>query len=206
MGKIYQLKKLTQELNRFSNDVASGRFSNQFAHICVPLIVKDLDKIFKTNIDDYYKFPKKYYKRTKAFYKTYKIDGMGNTIRAFADASLMPKTHRVDKVDPDYIYEYMFAQGYHGGARSGDADMDGNPFPGGMALRTPIPQFSSDDTPPYSLWSLKQAGRSEEAPEKMIQDELNSYNAGGPNSSGSVLKDRVESSLTKVLKQYSFFN
>lgn len=202
MGKIYQLNKLSQELRRFGNDVASGKLSSQFARICVPLIVTDLDKIFKTNIDDYYDFKKKYYKRTKALYKTYKIQGAGGSIEAFADASLMPDTHRAS---PEYIYDYMFSQGYHGGAISGGEDMAGNPFPGPMALRTPVPHFASEDTPPYSLWSLKSAEQTD-APEQKIQEELNAYESGASNSSGHILQDRVEKSLTKVLKQYSFFN
>ena len=201
MGPIAQLKRVLQNLEVLKNDMESGKFAYSFASYCAPLVTKDLEKIFKTSIDEYYTYPKKYYKRTKSFYKTYKITNSGTIITYTANSGLMPGSHRVSS---EYIYDYMFAQGFHGGATKGKPDMFNRPFPGAMALRTPVPQFATPQVPAYSLWSKNHAGQTE-APETQINNNINAYENGGANTSGSTLQERVDSALVRVSRSYAIF-
>lgn len=81
-------------------------------------IEEKLIKIADSIIDDYYKDGKRtVYDPTHSLYKAYKIND-NNDIESDPslitdDPSLIPDTHRVG---PEYIYEHMFLEGWHGGA------------------------------------------------------------------------------------------
>ena len=205
MGKYYQARKMLNEIVRFANDIESGKVVNDIVSKCAPLIIRDLDVIFTSSIDEYYKFKKRYYKRTYSFYKAYDISLNGNVITIHSGSDLIPKSHRVDAVDSDYIYNYMFVQGYHGGAASGEPDMQGSPFPGPMALRTPVPRYATEGMPPYSLWSRTKAHKDEESPQDKIDRNIEAYKNGDQNFSNKTLQDRFESAVNKVFRTYSIF-
>ena len=204
MGQWSQMRKKVNEILRLSKDLQSGKFANDIASACVRQITNDLGIIFSTSIDKYYKTPHRYYKRTHSLYTAYRIENAGTHITAVANSSKISKGHRVDEVDPDYIFNHMFGEGYHGGATSGPPDKFGHPFPGPMALRTPVPYFSGESMPPYSSWSRMKARKSE-APKDMINADLQAYQSDGANASGSTLKKRFQSAFKKVMRSYSIF-
>lgn len=99
-------------------------------------IIKDIKDICRTSIDMYYDaYTPNTYDRNESLYKAYKIKIQRDTLIIRFSSDFIPKVHRVDKVDPDYIYNMMFKEGWHGGALRYDLGVS-TPY-----WRTPAPGF-----------------------------------------------------------------
>ena len=80
-------------------------------------IIKDVKTICRTSIDMYYDaYTPKTYDRYGSLYYAYKIKIIRNDLIISFDPKYIPKVHRVDKENPNYIYDVMFKEGWHGGA------------------------------------------------------------------------------------------
>ena len=192
-----QLDEIVEALLQFKTDLQSGVFVNNICKKLVSYVSQDLKDIFITSVDNYYEaYKPKYYKRTQSFYDAYDIKSNGTSIIIDFDASMMPDHNRVSG---EYIYNYMFSQGYHGGATKGKPDINNNPFPGPMALRTPPYGEGA-----FSLWSDTKATKTE-APEKMINDNIDAYENGNTNYSVSNLMERGAYALDDALSKYALF-
>lgn len=197
MSTIGDLQELLSGIREIANDLQSGEFVNNMLTNLAEYIEQDINDIFMTSIDKYYEsYDQIYYKRTESFYKSYEITRDRTSIDIDWGYHLMPDTHRVNS---KYIYDYMFKQGYHGGANKGPEDADGNPFPGGMALRTPPYGAGA-----FSLWSEYQAKRTE-SPENMINNNIDAYENGSANFSVSNLQERAEYAFDDALSKYALF-
>lgn len=91
---------------------------------------KEMEEGYREIIDKYYEYPQKMYKRSNSLYNAYEIE-YGNGILD-SKINLVDKvgdgSHRVDEVDPKYIYEHMYVEGWHGGANGKGKGM-GIPIP-----------------------------------------------------------------------------
>ncbi len=189
-----QLDKVAQDILQFSADLQSGAFIKDLCKKIIPYVVQDLNDIFTTSVDKYYEAYKPiYYRRTESFYNAYSIKSNDTSITLEYGPDTMPD-HRVSG---EYIYKYMFSKGYHGGATSGPPDVNDNPFPGPMALRTP--PYGEDA---FSLWSERKAKRTK-APEKMIDENIAAYENGDANFSVSNLIERGTYALDETLSKYT---
>lgn len=91
-------------------------------------VVNDITTIVTNAVSLYYKsYSPKRYIRYGSLYDAYNITIKNNTLILELGSEFMPKVHRVDEKDPDYIYQVMFKGGWHGGATSGI--FYGNPHP-----------------------------------------------------------------------------
>lgn len=203
-------KKVLQEIIQFKNevdevvnDLKSGKLQNAVAAEATNAIYEDLNFIFETAIDSYYSFREpKYYKRTNSLEHVYKIEKEGTIVAWDVGAHLIPDTHRVST---EYIYDYMFDLGYHGGASKGKPDIGGNRFPHFMAFRTPVPSFAIlSGIKPYSFWSNMQSIKSE-SPSMRIGMDINKYENNIQNSSGNTLLSQVENAFEYVMLGYDLF-
>ena len=197
MSAINELQKLLSEIKEVASDLQSGKFvKNVFTNLA-EYVRNDINDIFTTSIDKYYEaYDPIWYKRTESFYDSYRIESHDASVSIEWGARLMPKTHRAKNT---YIYTYMFKKGYHGGADKGPEDANGNPFPGGMALRTP--PFGEGT---FSLWSEYQAEKTE-SPEEMINTNIGAYENGEANFSVSNLLERAEYAFDDALSKYALF-
>lgn len=199
---IAELVELANQINEVVNDLESGKFQKKVANEAATAIYEDINKIFDTAVDEYYSYKPKYYKRTGSLYQAYKITKEGTYIGWDVGAHLIEYSHRVSN---EYIFDYMFELGYHGGASKGKPDQHGNPFPHFMAFRTPVPGFAAQyELKPYSLWS-KSPARKSSSPSMSIGSNIRKYENGVYNTSGNTLKSQIEYAWEYVKMDYSLF-
>lgn len=93
-------------------------------------VKENLEYIARTAIDNYYEsYSPNLYKRSFDLYNIYKVHVTDKEWEILYDSSYMNKTHRVDKDDSEYIYDWMFKLGWHGGAAYGpDHPSPGTPW------------------------------------------------------------------------------
>ena len=110
--------------------------------------LKDILRAKRKAVSDFYdSYGPMYYSRCYSLYNFLTIKQAGDTgIILQMDESKM-NGHRVS---PSYIYQYVFKQGYHGGATGGPPDAAGKPHPGRMVWRTP--HISVDQQSAYKYW------------------------------------------------------
>lgn len=83
-------------------------------------VKENLEYIGRTAIDEYYEsYTPNLYRRMFDLYNSYKIHVTDEVWEILYDSSYMNGGHRVDKDDGEYIYNWMFKLGWHGGAVGG---------------------------------------------------------------------------------------
>lgn len=136
-------KKYTKKQREGAKKILKNfdKFIDEFDSITAKDKLKNAKKICKRAIDSYYQNyrPGEYntskdrhpYRRHYSLYDAVNLGiRNGNTFIFELGSEFMPKNHRVDKTNPDYIYNRMFIQGWHGGADKGKAGQPPHPNPG----------------------------------------------------------------------------
>lgn len=202
------LKNLKNELISFKE--ALVEFSNAcekeipeaIAKEAALAIYEDLAELFDACIAKYYAdYTPYYYSRTYSLYKVYKLQIKGTWVRWEFSPDFIPKVHRVDTIDPNYIYNWMFVKGYHGGAVGGE----GHPYPGAPWYRTPPPSPTQDEKP-YSRWSTRMAEYSMISPYKRIENEIKNYEQNRKTLIGRSINDAIIPAQKLVFGRYRIFN
>ena len=175
-------------LEELKNDIPQP-LGKKIGTKAAPKFVEKVKKIFEESIAEYYAARSSgYYTRTYSLIEAYKVTCRGNTINLKSNASMVPDTHRVA---PEYIYDYMFFEGYHGGANKGP----NHPSPGTLLYRSPVPGFGK---PPYTRWS--DPAEQTEAPAKMVETRFNAL-FNGPEAD-----EIIYDAMVSVLKTYRIFS
>lgn len=201
MSEIDQLQAFARDLKELAQDISSGQYAVYVAHECAQAIEEDIDTIYETAIDEFYNaYHPKYYVRTRSLYDVYEItpDDFGV---AWEDPAFYPGGHRVGG---EYIYQYAFNLGFHGGATPGSRekkDAHGKLHPGGIVYRSPAP---SRGNKPYIYWG-RQAVQTP-APSTMVGRNILKYQNGGANTSGHTALERIEDAIDYVNLRYDVFN
>lgn len=198
MSVIDEIRQFISDLKEVRDDAASGKISMDIGEILAENVYEDVNEIFETCIDKYYSsYSPYFYKRTFALEKTYRIERNGCIVKWIVGPNLMPATHRASN---EYIYEYMFEKGYHGGAVSGE----NHPSPGTPWYRTP-PPLPGISVPPYSQWSEYNAKKTM-PPADRISMQLQGYQNSKSSILGYGVKDLIEPAYDLVLGRYNLFN
>lgn len=181
------LEDIEQALIQFKNDIPF--LSRKVASKIIPRFSKEVENIFEEAVAEYYAaYSPKYYSRMFSLLNAYKITCTTTSIVLESDATMIPDVHRVS---PEYIFDYMFSKGYHGGANKGK----GHPKPGTLLYRSPVPGFGN---PPYSRWSG--AANQSESPEKKIDEKFDDF--FNSKEAAAIVSDEIMA----VLKTYMIFN
>lgn len=226
------LKELTNKLTDFSDALTEfykaceKEIPEAIAKEAAVAIYEDISEIFDACIAKYYSdYTPRYYSRTYSLYKVYKLQIKGSWIRWEFNPNFIPKVHRVDSIDPDYIYNWMFEKGYHGGAVGGE----GHPHPGSPWYRTPPPlrnqasgkhHTTKGDNrggytnygeeyyleKPYSQWSTHMAEYSMISPSVRIKNEITNYEKNRKTIIGRTLNDTLKPAYDLVFSRYRLFN
>lgn len=135
-----------KRIGKLINYIKSGKAAKDLYSIMEKDIQQHANKIIKEWYDSY---DRKFYKPTGSLYKSYKIISKNNEPIIVYNRNYIPKTHRVDSVNPDYIYDYIFSEGWHGGAAGikGDEDLLYVPTPPKKFRARP---YNGDDYHPWS--------------------------------------------------------
>ena len=131
--------------------------------------VKEANRIARHYVFEWYcEYTPIYYRhRKKTLYHAFKITYEDHEIIEHFGPEDMYPLHRVDRIDPEYIYYNSFENGYHGGARSG-IDPTGHPHPD---PENHTPYYMKHNTkPPYQMWSYQAIQTS--VPIERIKDAL----------------------------------
>lgn len=148
-------------------------------------VYEDVNEIFEQGVSDFYQaYDPIFYHRTGALYDAFKITKTWNTVSWRLSGELMPNVHRVDN---SYIYEFVFNQGYHGGAVGANAY--GQPM-----WRTPHP---SQGSPAWHSWGRPAVCT--ESPSELIWKYLDEYEASGK------IKEYSATAFQLVLGRYGYF-
>lgn len=163
-----------------------------------PILYKKAKSICMEAVDAYYaSYSPHLYNRTESLYDAYDIGIRNGTELVFlVGADLMSGSHRVSN---EYIYNTMFEEGWHGGAKSGD----GHPNPGTPYWRTPSSPrnmyFEEIDEVLYvhswALWYKSPAPKSE-SPFDTIVSQWNGYLDG---EFAGIKADIIEAVLREYL-------
>ncbi|MCR4717534.1 MAG: hypothetical protein K5656_10160 [Lachnospiraceae bacterium] len=127
-------------------------------------IGKQFNKIARLEVWKWYKsYSPKEYHRKRTLYHAFKISGGNGKISVRFSHEFMYPIHRVDKIDPTYIFENSFLGGFHGGAIDGPD----HPNPGVPYWRTPAPDYPEWSCP--AAWNMSPYSRIEEKFDEYIQ-------------------------------------
>ena len=174
-----------KDLQKFQTDLISGKFVRQISRQIIKYVYRDINEIFELGVERYYNsYTPIFYHRQYALYKAYKITYRGTKIFWKVGEEFMPDVHRVDN---SYIFDYMFEQGYHGGA------VGANAF-GELLWRTPHP---SQGTPAYRAWGYPAVQTS--SPSDNIEEMLNAYQNSGK------IESYVPQAFASVKSKYALF-
>ena len=185
-NSIKQLLELKKAAQKVINDCRNGTIKKKIAERTAEKVYSDIKKLFDQGVKDYYDaYSPHYYRRTHSLYKAYNITLKGSYISWDVGSHLIPKTHRVDSVDDTYIFNYMFEQGFHGGANTED----------GMLWRTPPPVVSGQKA--YTDWGRNAVQT--EAPSDIIEGYIDDYEASG------LIELAYEQAKNEVLAGYDLF-
>lgn len=195
---------LRNDIAELANDLHNGKFKKAVMEEIAITLYEDISEIIETCIDKYYsEYTPKYYKRTKSLYKVYKLQYKSGHFGWQFNFEFMPNIHRVDN---KYIYQYMFEQGYHGGANTiasnkvqqwGEHPHNGQPW-----YRTAPAIF---EKPPYTRWSKYPAAKSM-PPATRIDIELRNYQKGQSKLIKRGLKDSCQPAIDLIGGRYNIFN
>lgn len=212
--------KLRDDLVELSTDLHNNKFKNDIINEITITLYDDISEIIETCIDIYYsEYKPRFYKRRKSLYKVYKLTCNSKRFEWKFGHEFMPdfssEKHRVSN---EYIYEWMFEKGYHGGAHTIDQNKieqwGQHPRNGTPWYRTAPPIF---EIPPYTRWSNGgkngqksglngAAKKSFKPPARRIELELNDYQKGKSKLINKGLKDSCQPAVDLVGGRYNIFN
>lgn len=168
-------------LNEFIKDKDTV-IPRKIAKSIAPKIAKSIRNIFSKRINEFYNSysPEYYSTRQKSLNKSYKVCYTTKSVIWNSNSDMVPKTHRVDKVNGDYIYDLTVMKGYHGGAYH-------NGIP---TYRTPYPI--------YTRWG--RPAEKTQPPAPLIERDIDAFFKSGD------FEKIKNSAAYSVLKQYRLFN
>ena len=187
--KIAWLKKKEKQLNTLTKNI------NKELDI---KYTKDINKIIKKAINDFYStYRPKYYKRKWSLKYMYDFKSTKGDILLDFDAKYTRAHHRVDN---DYIFNLVFMQGYHGGAPSIAADKvdrwGEHPDTGVPYWRFPPKPWEDENgemQPPYTEWGRK--AKQDKSPMDRINEALDKYEEDMPGIQRDIIKKELKSWL-----------
>lgn len=209
-GIAKDIYKLRDDLVEFSNDLHNNKFKNAIINEIAITLYDDISEIIDTCIDMYYKeYSPKFYKRKKSLYKVYKLKYDSKRFEWHFGHEFMPDySNEPHRAPNEYIYEWMFEKGYHGGAHTiaqnkidkwGEHPRNGTPW-----YRTAPPIF---EIPPYTRWSKNYAYKKVGMPPAVkIERELYDYQKGKSKLINKGLKDSCQPAVDLVGGRYNIFN
>lgn len=211
---IERIEEINDKLTKFSDDLESGKIENEIFKEVSKQVKKDYDNIYHSCVDVYYEsYEPDYYKpRKHSLYNMYDVIVTDDDVEYFEDPNLSNLPHRVNN---EYLFDKMWMEGWHGGATySEKLDYFKRPYPNGfeMAYRKPVTyqkRFKKNKKqgkgiPKYSLWSYREVAKSEPIQE-MVDKEIELYQSGESNRSGSTQKERTSEGINNVVSEYSIY-
>lgn len=193
---LEDLMKFMQAYKKFKNDLENGTVDKIFCDYVVPIVAEDSKKIFDWGVEQYYAdYSPQIYSRKESLKKAYLINSSSNTVSWDVSADLIPNVHRVSS---DYIYEYMFEQGWHGGADKGP----NHPSPGTLWWRYPPVSFMGMKR--YSIWGDPSVQTT--PPTEYINSELESYDDSSSSVVGHGIKNVLDDGWEIIKNSYEFFS
>lgn len=228
------LMKLKKDISEVRKDIDSGKFKKDIWKAIYKYMEEDYKNIFRTSVDNYYNskiFQPKYYAKDRQYSlrDMYNIEyDKDDIIRWETDGWYAYNKWRsagegdnFHRIGPEYIFEKMFVEGWHGGATpSSKLDYFRRSYPAGfqMAYRTPVeeepqkgkPIQKKDGSPRkliprFGLWSHYPVAKEEMSPEETIEWQLDLYDDGKNNYSGHTADERVDSGFEDIMSRYNLF-
>lgn len=209
MGRRKTINNIRKQFNQLRDDIkeVADNVSTIKKEVVKEIALQwyeDLDEIFTLCIDKFYsEYDPTFYRRTGSLYKVYKLSNHNGFVKWDFGPQYMPDTHRVNN---QYIYDWVFLQGYHGGAHTiakdkvdkwGEHPHDGQPW-----YRTPPPSVG---VTPYTSWSEYYAKKTM-PPAVRIEMQLKKYQNGKSDLIGRGMNDAVNPAWELVLGRYNLFN
>lgn len=183
---IKRLLEIEKAAEKLISDCNNGVIEKKITKKVSEKVYADIKKLFEQGVKDYYEaYSPIYYRRTNSLYKAYKITLKNNYISWDVGSHLIPKTHRVDSIDDTYIFNYMFEQGFHGGANTED----------GMLWRTPPPVVSGQKA--YTDWGRNAVQT--EAPADIIEGYIKDYETSG------LIEEAFNQATRDIISEYDLF-
>lgn len=180
MSALDQLKQLKKDIEEVRKDLPI--IPQEIGKEAALYVYEDVNRIFEDGVKEYYAaYSPMYYGRTNSLLHAFQIDLDGSFIKWTVNAGLLPDSHRVGS---SYIFQYMFEEGYHGGANTA----------GGMLWRTPPPGAGRR---PYTAWGRPAAQT--EAPSDIIERNISAY------EHSNVIEGYLEAATDLVLGRYNLF-
>ena len=167
----------------------------------------DYKQIINEVIDDYYhSYSPMYYRRAYSLYNAYKIYNNSKTVDVYFGPDFMGNKHRAND---EYIYHWMFEEGWHGGARnrSGNKvayideetrERTGEWIYYKMLYRTPHPlaiAAGKAKGPAFKKWSSTPVEQAPFSPYEMINKKLDKYDK-------KEFDNRIRQGLELALEKY----
>ena len=160
---------------------------------------EDYKTILDENVERYYMdYTPKYYERNYSLYNAYKVRNNGKSVDIYFGPDFMGNQH---KISDQYIYKWMYEQGWHGGAHNvkgykiADADNPGERIFQTMLYRNPHPMAAKPGQKPYEHWSRFPVQYTTPSPYDGSIEDLDKYDK-------TFLYDRVDQALDDVLGKY----
>lgn len=169
-------EELIKRLNENRNTVDS--FLNKVNKEIENRFEKDVNKIIKRAINDFYEsYKPKYYRRKYSLRHMYKLT-VGNGVYVIDyDSKYTFAKHRAEN---EYIFDLVFMEGWHGGAPDIDESKveiwGEHPSPGTPYWRRPPRPWEDDEGyqhPPYTEWGRE--AKQDEPPIERIDKAIDSY-------------------------------
>lgn len=217
------LKEITGEahslisaLKDYYKDLKNGKVEQMIAKEYAHDIANDIKYIFDMYVQKYYDaYNPKYYesKRKYRLFDMYEIQVNGTNVVWHVGPSLdqYPVYERFKNPQGggEYMFHYMFELGFHGGANSGPPDAYGIEFFGSnenLLWRYPVPSqwWTNKGLKPYSLWG--NFAKRTFSPSNRIEIDLQNYQNGKRNISGTTLSERYDEAWEYVIKKYPVYN
>lgn len=202
-------------LKDYYNDLKNGKVQQMIAKEYAHDIANDIQYIFDMYVQKYYdSYHPKYYgpKRKHRLFDMYRIDVNGSIISWTMAPSLGQypdyERFRNPQAGGEYMFHYMFELGFHGGANSGPKDAYGIEFYGSdnnLLWRYPVPSqwYINKGLKPYSLWG--NYAKRTFSPSNRIEIDLQNYQNGKRNISGTTLSERYDEAWEYVRKKYPVY-
>lgn len=193
-GASSYFKELKDAINEIQTDIKSGVFVTKVSEIMMPEIKEDLDKIIKNHIMIFYdQYPPIYYRRKRGLLDSYKITYDQSVLTMDFDSDFIPNHY--NNVSTGYIFDTVFMEGYHGGAKNGP----NHPSPKVPYWRTPSPfsQAAKSGIPAYSLWG--RPAIQTESPNKLVDKGIKEY------SDSEDLSIIVSTAVYKIFSTYKIY-
>ena len=207
--------QLIDAIDEFLADLDNGKVKNMVLGEFTKDVASDIKYIFDMYVQKYYDaYTPKYYgsKRKYRLFDMYEIKIKGYDVHwtIAPDLNHYPDYERFrdPQAGGEYIFNFMFEKGFHGGANSGPPDALMTPFYGSdkdLLWRKPQPGGNTNGFKPYSLW-----GRHAEktfSPSDRIGIDLQRYqNNDKKNMSGTTQMERYMEAWEHAERKYKLFD